>query len=450
MGIYVNRILNMKSIKAVGFDMDFTLVRYHTNELEKLSHKKVIEKLIKSGYPEIIKELKFDFNQCIRGLVLDKEKGNILKLSHYSKVKSAFHGTTPMNFRQMQQEYKGLSIDLNDDNYYPIDTFFSLAHGTLFAQLVDLKDQEPDLFPQSYKEIEAEILFHIDMCHRDGSIKDEITSNLPKYIIKDEKIVRTLERLKKHGKLLWLITNSDFFYTQKLMEFTFNPFLPKGTDWKDLFDVSITFSRKPSFFTNNRLSFLKVNPDNGLMSNTEGPFRNAVFQYGNATTLEKEFGVSGEEILYLGDHIYGDILTLKKACNWRTALVIEELEDEVNALKKIKPLEQKVEAFMSRKEDLENLLDKEYIKKPQDHQAVKKLFAEIDQVDLEVRKLLDQMNTNFNAKWGELMRAGAETSRFAGQVEKYACIYMSNVSDLFDYSARKYFRPPRRLMPHDQ
>ena len=31
----------------------------------------------------------------------------------------------------------------------------------------------------------------------------------------------------------------------------------------------------------------------------------------------------------MGDHIYGDVLRLKKDLAWRTALVVEELEEEI-------------------------------------------------------------------------------------------------------------------------
>jgi hypothetical protein len=48
-----------------------------------------------------------------------------------------------------------------------------------------------------------------------------------------------------------------------------------------------------------------------------------------------------------------------------------------------------------------------------------------------------------------MMRAGLEESRFADQVEKYACIYMAKVSDLIQYSPRTYFRPLRRVLPHE-
>jgi hypothetical protein len=38
---------------------------------------------------------------------------------------------------------------------------------------------------------------------------------------------------------------------------------------------------------------------------------------------------SGSEVLYVGDHIYGDILRSKKSLGWRTMLVVPELENEL-------------------------------------------------------------------------------------------------------------------------
>ena len=55
-----------------------------------------------------------------------------------------------------------------------------------------------------------------------------------------------------------------------------------------------------------------------------------------------------------------------------------------------------------------------------------------------------------NPIWGEVMRAGSEQSRFAYQVEKYACVYMSKIADFAEYSSKKYFRPKRRQLPHEE
>ena len=45
--------------------------------------------------------------------------------------------------------------------------------------------------------------------------------------------------------------------------------------------------------------------------------------------LSKLLGARGKDVLYIGDHIYGDILKSKKIRGWRTFLIIPELMQEV-------------------------------------------------------------------------------------------------------------------------
>lgn len=40
------------------------------------------------------------------------------------------------------------------------------------------------------------------------------------------------------------------------------------------------------------------------------------------------------QVLYVGDHIYGDILRSKKTLGWRTMLVVPELATELDILSK--------------------------------------------------------------------------------------------------------------------
>ncbi|MFS8064986.1 MAG: 5'-nucleotidase domain-containing protein, partial [Byssovorax sp.] len=42
-----------------------------------------------------------------------------------------------------------------------------------------------------------------------------------------------------------------------------------------------------------------------------------------------------------------------------------------------------------------------------------------------------------------------ETSSFGDQVEEYACLYTSKVSNLLAYSPLQYYRSPRDLLPHE-
>lgn len=50
--IFCNRSLNMKSIVAVGFDMDYTLAQYKSETFESLAYEGTIKKLVNNlGYP---------------------------------------------------------------------------------------------------------------------------------------------------------------------------------------------------------------------------------------------------------------------------------------------------------------------------------------------------------------------------------------------------------------
>lgn len=455
MGIYVNRTLNMKQIAAIGFDMDYTLVRYHSEAFEEMTYHAIISKLISvKKYPELISTLKFQFDLAIRGLVIDKPLGNILKLSTYSKVKHAYHGLKEMDYKDQQKIYQGLTIDLNDSSRYAIvDTTFSISYCVLYMQIVEMKDAHPELNFPDYKTIEEDLLYCLDISHRDGTLKNQVKLDLAKYILPDEETVMALERFKKHGKKLWVVTNSDYSYTRLLLDFAINPYLKNHKHWSELFNIVITLSAKPRFFTDS-MPLLKVDPVTGLMSNHHGEIEDGIYQGGSAESIQKCAGLSGEQILYLGDHIYGDVLTIKKTCNWRTALVIEELIHERKALSEVSEINEEIMALMDSKLIVEKEIDEvfdEAIERSQktDKSKIQPLFEKIENVDRSVATLIRTHTSHFNPYWGEVMRAGIEPSRLAGQIEKYACIYMAKISDFHEVSPRSYFRPKRRELPHE-
>lgn len=56
--IFCNRSLNMKSILAVGFDMDYTLAQYKPETFESLAYEGTIKKLVHNlGYPSEVSVL---------------------------------------------------------------------------------------------------------------------------------------------------------------------------------------------------------------------------------------------------------------------------------------------------------------------------------------------------------------------------------------------------------
>ena len=70
-------------------------------------------------------------------------------------------------------------------------------------------------------------------------------------------------------------------------------------------------------------------------------------------------------------------------------------------------------------------------------------------VDLEVATLEEAVDARFHPYWGSLLKEANETSSFGDQVEEYACVYTSRVSNFYAYSPLQSFRSPRDVMPHE-
>jgi hypothetical protein len=75
--------------------------------------------------------------------------------------------------------------------------------------------------------------------------------------------------------------------------------------------------------------------------------------------------------------------------------------------------------------------------------------AQLVELDAAIVPLARRSGELFNPHWGPLMRAGNDKSHLARQVERYADIYMSRVSNLMYQTPFLYLRSPRGSLPHD-
>lgn len=456
--VFVNRVLNMKKIKYIGLDMDHTLIRYRTKNFESLVYRLVVEKLIQNKhYPKALQSFVFTFEDAIRGLIIDSKNGNILKLSRYGAIRYSYHGTHLIDFSEQKKFYRSTYVDLKDPNYMAIDTSFSIAFCVLFGQLVDYKDANPGANLPSYAILAKDVLSMVDLVHADGSLKKIIADNLEHYVLKDKAVVDGLKRYLHYGKKVFILTNSEFFYTKLLLDYAINPFLDEGESWANLFEYVITLASKPRFFYDNP-KFLTIDPKDGSMTNTQGGILPGIYQGGCALKFTDDLKISGDEILYIGDHIYGDILRLKKDCNWRTALVVEELGEEIANQKRALPIDKKILTVMDQKRELEQqyidlcslkIEDGRVADEPDNVVRVQELQQKIADIDKSITELLRQEQAVYNPKWGRVFRTGSEESYFAYQVDRFACIYMEKLSDLLAHSPLTYFRAHRRELPHD-
>lgn len=452
--VYVNRTLNLKRIHFIGLDMDHTLIRYHSENFERLAHSVMLEKLIREkGYPSSIGQLQFSYDRAIRGLVIDKRRGNVLKLSRYAAIRVSYHGLRPIDYNLQKELYQSTYIDLSDPNFDKVDTSFSIAFAGLFMQLVELKETTESKLLPDFVDIANDLNEVLDRAHRDGSLKNQVRDRLEDFIVKDPEVVQRLERFVKHGKKLFILTNSDYEYTKILLDHAILPYLKEHKHWSDLFEFVITSAQKPRFFFD-KLKFLRVHPEDGSMKNFEGTLTKGIYQGGCASTFTQDLKLNADEILYIGDHIYGDIVRLKKDCAWRTALVVEELQEEIEKNHQAESLVQKINVLMDQKIPYEQELDQLISKKIEHNdvtltQKIEFQTARITEIDRQISPLIKEQQKIFNKYWGEVMRVGIEESYFAHQVERFACVYMAKLADLLAFSPRTYFRAPKRPLPHE-
>jgi len=186
---------------------------------------------------------------------------------------------------------------------------------------------------------------------------------------------------------------------------------------------------------------------------------------GSAVELERHLGLSGDQILYVGDHMFGDVHVTKDVLRWRTALILRELEDEVRAIAGFRATEARLGERMVHKERLEaegcQLRLEQQRRRfqygprsdtPSETELVARqaeLRAELEALDAELGPMARAATELSNPVWGLLTRAGNDKSHLARQMERYADIYTSRVSNFLFATPFVYLRSPRGSLPHD-
>ena len=213
-----------------------------------------------------------------------------------------------------------------------------------------------------------------------------------------------------------------------------------------------------------------------------------VYQGGSYRHLHAMLGVStGNQVLYVGDHIYGDILRSKKTLGWRTMLVVPELAHEMECLERSQDagLPQRLRKLRRRRAEIEDALqlaawrqgklgakittttaavlivdsapgsrggEGGRARKAEENATSVEfdaLAAKAEEVKQEHRRVMRELHADFHRVWGQMMKTGNQNSRFAHQLERYACLYTSHARNLVAYSPVKTYRGLSDTMPHD-
>uniref|UniRef100_A0A8C7PV53 Cytosolic purine 5'-nucleotidase n=1 Tax=Oncorhynchus mykiss TaxID=8022 RepID=A0A8C7PV53_ONCMY len=426
--VFVNRSLAMEKIKCFGFDMDYTLAVYKSPEYESLGFELTVERLVHIGYPQELLSFVYDPAFPTRGLVFDTLYGNLLKVDAYGNILVCVHGFNFLRGPEIRELYPNKFIQRDDtERFYILNTLFNLpalclALACPLALCVPLLPpylscetgfKDGDLF-MSFKSMFQDI----------RSLSHVLSLSLIK-----AKLPLLLSRMNEVAKV-FLATNSDYKYTHH------------GTShrpWQSYFDLILVDARKPLFFGEGTV-LRQVDTTTGRLKigTYTGPLHHGIVYSGGSSDIVCDLlGAKGKDIVYIGDHIFGDILKSKKRQGWRTFLVIPELAQELHVWTDKSSLFEELQGLDIFLAELYKHLDSSSNERP-----------DISALQRRVKKVTHDMDMCYGMM-GSLFRSGSRQTLFASQVMRYADLYAASFINLLYYPFSYLFRAAHVLMPHE-
>uniref|UniRef100_G3SN88 5'-nucleotidase domain containing 4 n=1 Tax=Loxodonta africana TaxID=9785 RepID=G3SN88_LOXAF len=456
--IFVNSSLALGKIRCFGFDMDYTLAAYRSPDYEALAFQLLLERLVSIGYPHEILRYTYDPTFPTRGLVFDALYGNLLKVDAHGNVLLDTQGFTLLSEAEIWSFYPSEFIQRDDvQRFHILNTLFNLPETYLYACLVDFFSscsrytncdtgyQHGNLF-MSFRNLFQDVTDAMNNVHESGCLKEKTLEDLEKYVEKDVRIPILLGKMKEVGKV-FLATNSSYSYTDAIMTHLFDvgpapQAEASARPWRSYFDLIVVDTQKPRFFAEGTvLRRVLTNLGKLRVGTYTGPHQHcAVYSGGEAGSSDvvcELLEVRGKDILYIGDHIFGDILKSKKRQGWRTCLVVPELSRELGI-------------WVQEKEQLELLqrLDMCLADLHQHMDGSGCGLQVINSTKRESRKVTRELDLCYSAM-GSLFRCGFRQTLFASQLMRYADLYTSTCLSFLHYPLSSLFRAAPELMPHE-
>ncbi|XP_051907539.1 5'-nucleotidase, cytosolic II, like 1 isoform X1 [Hippocampus zosterae] len=452
--IFVNRSLTLESIKCYGFDMDYTLAMYKSPDYESLGFELIRDRMVSVGYPHEILRYTYDPSFPTRGLVIDTTYGNLLKVDSNGNILVCSHGFSFLKGEEIDHYYPNKFIQRDDTNrFYILNTLFNLSETYLYSCLVDFFSKSTryklvlkgyhhgDLF-MSYRSMFQDVRDAMDYIHDTGILKDQTVKNIDKYIVQNPNIIVLLSRIKKAAKV-FLATNSDYNYTDAVMTYLLEHGAKQSGDppesWRSFFDLIVVDTRKPLFFAGGTV-LRQVDTNTGKLrigTYTGALKHGTVYSGGSSELVSDLLNVKGKDILYVGDHIFGDILKSKKRQGWKTFLVVPELTKELRVWEEKKNWFEELKGLDIFLADIYKHLDSGSQDTP-----------DISSIQTRMKILTTWMDMSYG-RMGSLLRNGSRQTLFAGQLMRYADLYAASCLSLLHYPLNYLFMAPPVLMPHE-
>jgi len=342
-----SEIFRISDYDCIGFDLDNTLVQYKINNMVEMEYKSMCKFLIEQrGYPAEVLQTPMDLDFMQKGLILDFERGNILKLNFDGTIGKAAHGTKFMTEDEIKTVYGPQKRWAVTDEYVdnmlatwngPLSDkmrtlldYFDMSASLVFGRMVDYidqhnKDETYNLWPDILSAI-REMYDREHFALHKGGYFEEMKENTSKYV-----------HPASPGLLSWLKEVSDkkttFLITGSHIDFAnCTATAALGPNWREYFDLVVCYAKKPGFFTGGKpfceldgtVETRALKPEELKLGETysQGNWRDMI------PLLGKKMQKLNPKFLYFGDNLLQDVYTPAKYTKCDTIVIVEEMLGE--------------------------------------------------------------------------------------------------------------------------
>ena len=417
----------------------------------------------------------------IRGLLIDKRFGHILKMDRYKVV----HEGLPRPPRA-REGGAPRALPRRRRSARPRRATTGSTRSTRSARRRSTRRSSTRSSSTGSRVDYAQALHRHPRVHRRGAPRRHdprrrSTADLPRFVDRDRDArARRSTSCAAPGKKLFLLTNSRWPYTEQDDDVPARRRDDRVPDAGGTTSTSSSSPRtKPAFFQEQRPLMRARRRRRSRPARAPARARQRSTRAATSHDLERALGVTGDEVLYVGDHIYGDILRSQEG--ERLAHGDDHPGARGRGRSPTSPAARtstRAESSRSGASELEDEL-RFYQARFKDLVAPHRARARASRTAPSVAEARGRARRASSARSTRPRRAlrarrrraprhraarstsastptGARCSRrrtrrraSATQVEEYACLYTSRVSNFLAYSPQQYFRSPRDLLPHE-
>lgn len=283
--IFANADLPLSRISAFGFDFDYTLASYNDHvslTIYELARDYLVESM---GYPAALRARTFDASFAIRGLHFDTRTGFVLKIDQFAKVQTGcvYLGRRQVSIAEIIEAYRGVSLtkDYVDKYLHQLVDLFALSETTLLSDCIQTFVDGDLSFSPDY--ISKDVRRAVEFVHSSGVFHRRIMAAPDKFLAPSPRVGDFLLRLRDGRRFTFLLTNSPYAFVDRGMRFMLQGIerhpsaakygLRSSRDWTQLFDVTVTSARKPTWFMRDgrfRRVETRSSDDDGAFPEAEG------------------------------------------------------------------------------------------------------------------------------------------------------------------------------------